>query len=110
MDDKFHSIDPKCIENVTVEDIQTGNLFPDDVLDYSVPISVSVDSFYPPQSPLPRGQPSSLLYQGGVRGGFTADAKQIRRGAPPHNKPYLTRLQSAILSRRTPVAPYQVSA
>ncbi|MEB3212454.1 MAG: hypothetical protein VKL39_13935 [Leptolyngbyaceae bacterium] len=40
MNNQFHSVDSKVIENVTLQAIQTDNLFPEQTLDYSLPIFV----------------------------------------------------------------------
>jgi hypothetical protein len=37
-DQPFHNADPESLKQITVEDIQSGNIFPNQKLDYSTPV------------------------------------------------------------------------
>jgi len=37
-DPKFHNVNPESLNEITIQDIQSGNLFPDETLNYSLPI------------------------------------------------------------------------
>jgi hypothetical protein len=37
-DQPFHNVDPESLKQITVKDIQSGNIFPEQKLDYSIPV------------------------------------------------------------------------
>ncbi|MBE9098483.1 hypothetical protein [Vacuolonema iberomarrocanum] len=44
---QFHSINPEQLQQITVEDVDAGNLFPDLIIDDSVPMALPAPQIHP---------------------------------------------------------------
>ncbi|MEO1147651.1 MAG: hypothetical protein AAFY26_18880 [Cyanobacteria bacterium J06638_22] len=46
-DRQFHSVNPEQLQQITAEDIEAGNLFPDLIIDDSVPMAPPAPQMHP---------------------------------------------------------------
>ncbi len=52
--EKFHNVDPASLQGISIADIQAGNIFPDQKLDYAIPVPTQHQS-------IPQGGKNSWL-------------------------------------------------